>query len=319
MDTADVLTAPAPAFRLGEETAREAPAQTGVYAAWITDAESLAECGVAGPEPRVIYIGQARGSGGLRARLRIHAREPFWSLLDLLASRGTILPGWWHHAIKNQPHRRTLDVPPLAKLSESAALTWQQDHLRWGWTSIKKPSPVESTLIAQYQPLLNLRGRGFGLLGPPQLRMIGDFEVARAGWFFSAAWIAAITSADDGWVAWDDLTTSLDLEIDEAGWPMALGGGGTRVTLQLPTELEAREIVNKACDVAFNDYDNEASAWWCAYAGLAFRPKAQQIDEALRHAFRRHVAALDLPPTLPPRDRRVELLELIKLLPSVAH
>lgn len=314
-----MLTIPRPAFRLDEAAARAAPTQTGVYAAWITDAESFSECGIAAPEPRVVYIGKASGGGGLRSRLLRHARQPFWSLLDLLASRGTILPSWWHHAFKRQPHKRTLKTPPLAKLAEDAALAWQQDHLRWGWTSTGEPRPVESSLIAQHQPLLNLHGRGFALLGPPQMRLIGDFERARAGWLFSTAWIAALTAAEGEWVTWSELTRSLHLEIDEAGWPMPLGQGGKRVKLRLPTELDAQRIVKKARDVEFNEYDDEALAWWSAYAGLAFRPRAQSVDEALRHAFRCEVDALDLPRTLPPPDRRVELLKIIKLLPGVAH
>src|SRR4051794_2564793 len=109
-----MLTVPRPEVRLDEATARGAPARPGVYGAWITDTESLAQCGIAGPEPRVVYIGKASGASGLRSRLLRHAKQPFWSLLDLLATRGTIVPGWWHYAFKNQPYKRTIKAPPLA-------------------------------------------------------------------------------------------------------------------------------------------------------------------------------------------------------------
>jgi hypothetical protein len=302
-----MVIAPAPETLLDVATARSVPADTGVYAAWITDPNGLEQCGVAGPEPRVVYIGKASGRGGLRSRLLRHARDPFYSLADLLASRGTILPCWWHFAWKDQPFARTVKAPPLARLSSDAALAWQHQHLRWGWVTLEDPRAVESALIATHQPLLNLHGRGLVKLGPPQLRDIGDYEAARAAWLFSTVWIAAITAAEDEWNTWNEAIRVIGFEIDEEGWPMPLGSGGRPVKFRCPTETGARRIIRRTREVTFNAYD------------VVLRPKKQTVDQALELAFRREVDAIDTPSTLPSADRMIELRALIRLLPDVVH
>jgi hypothetical protein len=156
-----LIDPPPPTRRLDVASAGRASAKPGVYAAWICDPDALASCGVAGPAPRLIYVGKASGRGGLRARLLRHARTPFWSLVDLLGARGTIRPGWWQYAIKHQRHSRSLHAPPLAAATERAALAWQHEHLVWGWVPIADAGTVESALIAAHEPLLNLRGRGY--------------------------------------------------------------------------------------------------------------------------------------------------------------
>jgi hypothetical protein len=102
-----------------------------------------------------------------------------------------------------------------------------------------------------------------------------------------------------------------------------VGDGDGAVLIRPPGERGARELLRDALSalgeaVEFND-DEEASAWWAAYAGLEFRPRAQTADEALHAALRQEVGRLDTPPSLPPEPRRRELADAIAWLPGVAH
>jgi hypothetical protein len=243
-------------------------------------------------------------------------------MVDLLAMRGKVRPGWWQYAVKNQPYLRSLHAPPLAQDAERDALAWQREHLRWGWMRVAKAGTVESALIAQHQPLLNLRGRGYSLLGPPQLRAIGEWESARAAWLFSCAWIAILTAAEDGWIRRPRGRPD-EVEIDDEGWPVPVGRGANAVRVKQPSERAARLVLRRAFEeigevASFHD-DEEASAWWAAYAGLPARPREQSVEEAIRLAVRCQPGALDTPRALPSAARRSELLSIIKWLPGVAH
>lgn len=314
---------PEPATTLDADTAKRAPQSQGIYAAWIVDEQALAEAGLSGPPPRLVYVGVAAGRGGLRHRLARHAKTPFWDLLDLLAVRGTIVPGWWHYARKNQPHKRTLHPPPLARLASDEALAWQERNLRWGWVMRNTPRSLESELIAAYQPLLNLSGQGLRVLGPPQLRYVGDWEPARAAWLFSVAWIAVLSGRPSGWVRRRLRKRADEIRVDDAGWPMPLAAAGRPERVRIPSEREARTLLSGCLPdtygtAQFND-DEEARAWWAAYIGLTFQHTPQAVEDALHLAASRRVDAIRTPPTLPDEPRRRELLQLIRLLPRVCH
>jgi hypothetical protein len=130
---------PPPEHRLDLESASRLSAISGVYAAWIVDEQALMAAGIGGTAPVLVYVGKADGAGGLKQRLTSHARWPWWELLDLLASRGTVLPGWWSYAQQNTS-RRTLVAPPLAALAESEARAWQHQHLVWAGSPRKSPT-----------------------------------------------------------------------------------------------------------------------------------------------------------------------------------
>lgn len=137
MDLAGML--PRHDQRLDLQAVRHIPRVEGVYAAWITTREALVEIGIDGPPPVLVYIGKATGVGGLRTRLRRHASSAWWELIDLLASRRTVLPGWWSHSQKNTG-RRTLLIPPLAMVSHAQALDWQHRNVRWAGSRIRTPA-----------------------------------------------------------------------------------------------------------------------------------------------------------------------------------
>lgn len=314
---------PEPFTALEEAHARAAPRERGVYAAWITDGSALADAALETPAPRLVYVGKASGREGLRHRLLRHARTPFWDLLDLLAARGTIVPGWWRYADKHQPFKRSLHVPPLASRSEAAALAWQHEHLRWGWLTHDTPGPLEVTLIAAHTPLLNLSGKGLKRSGPPQMRMIGEWEAARAAWLFSVSWIAVLCARPDDWIRRRRLRRSMEVSINDDGWPVPLDTGYSTHEVTIPTERTARGLLHEAArdadlPMVFND-DEEASAWWAAYAGLRFRPQQQSVEAALVHALHRRVTALDMPTTLPSAACQKGVLPVIRELPAVVH
>jgi hypothetical protein len=316
--------------RLDRELVARVPRDPGTYAAWIIDSAALVEAGIAGTPPVLVYVGVANGSGGLRARLRDHASAPWWELLDLLASRKTVLPGWWSYANKNVG-RTSLTVPPLANVAEQQALAWQHCHLRWGW--ITNPSVSASTLecawIERYLPMLNLKGRGYKALGPVQLRNGIGYERERAWWLFHVSWIAVITLQPPGWV--DDCWTPGEwwgadrVSCDDDGWPVRIGDGETH-TIRIPSERSARELLLAAAPPTLRDEaadssttSEEATAWWAAYAGHAFLQDSQPHSDALRAGLARSADGYRAPISLPTGPKRADLLELIRPLPGVGH
>lgn len=314
---------PPPEHRLDTKTASGVPASRGVYAAWIVDERALAEAGIGGVPPVLLYVGKAGGAAGLRARLTRHAAHPWWELVDLLASRGTVLPGWWSYAEKNTTHR-TLRIPPLAAVAEAETRAWQHENLRWGW--ISKPRTdvraYEAALIAMHRPLLNRHGRGYKAEPLVQLRAVGIYEDARVWWLFHVAWLAVLTLRPQAWVR-----RSLNghvIAADEHGWPVCLDEG-THHKLRIPGERAARGLLARAAPPALHDAVSgatssaEATAWWAAYAGHAFLKQPDAPDVALRAALTRSSNALRAPQAGPSESGHARLVDLVRQLPSVAH
>jgi hypothetical protein len=320
---AGAIDVPEARIRLNLEIARAAPTKRGLYAAWIMSEAALGQAGIAAPAPRVVYIGVGNGRSGLRNRLQRHASDPFWDLVDLLAARGTVLPGWWQYAIKHQPLKRIVKPSPLANLTSRQVLAWQESNLRWGWDTTKDVAAHEARLIAEAQPVLNIKGRGFRALGPPYLRAIGAWEPARAAWFFSAVWIAVLCRQPDGWIRSLRLGRLHEIGVDHDGWPTPLAQSRRLVRLHIPSESQARKILSpllprEISANPFND-DEEGRAWWAAYAGLQFRPSAQTPEEALSHALAQNVGSIRTPPKLPEHERRKALVSIVGQLPGVTH
>ena len=316
--------------RLDVQRAGRVTERPGVYAAWIADAAALTDVGVDGPAPVLWYVGRATGAGGLRARLRRHARSAWWELVDLLASRRVVLPGWWSYAFKNTA-RRTLTVPPLAMVSHDETLRWQHSHLRWGWIAGSKVNTkaLEGDLIATHLPLLNLHGRGLSGRAPVQLRNRLAFEQDAAWWLFHVSWLAVIVSAPEEWIEVRGRHTSWPISCsvacDDDGWPVPLTEGRDH-KITVPDEASARQVLIKAAPrdlravVAETRTDaHEATAWWAAYAGHPFLRHSQPHESALAAALRRDDDGYAGPGRLPTDAKLRDLLALIAPLARVTH
>jgi hypothetical protein len=68
---------------------RDVPTDPGYCAAWLKNEAALAEAGIDGPRPRLLYVGKA--VGGLRQRLRRHINGGLPGLPSILAARGVVL------------------------------------------------------------------------------------------------------------------------------------------------------------------------------------------------------------------------------------
>jgi hypothetical protein len=314
---------PPPRHRLDPAAAAQLPRTPGIYAAWITMDAALEQVGIAGPAPRLVYVGIATSKAGLRRRLTAHVSTPWWELLDLLASRRAVLPAWWAHSFKNSPHR-TLTIPALAQLASDEALAWQHEHLRWGWTEMPKAEAqaAEVAAIAAHRPLVNRKGLDYGAEPPPQLRATGPHEAARAWWLFHAAWLAVITIEEASYSAVD--FGRLMVAVDEDGWPVPLADGDHQ-RLDLPSDWEAQRVLVGAAPselrgaVADETDSEQAFAWWAAYSGHQFLPGGGTTHDALHGAFTRSDEGHRAPSHLPAEPTRSRLVALVKQLPRVTH
>lgn len=316
--------------RLDVQRAGRVTERPGVYAAWIPDDAALTNLGIDGAAPVLWYVGRATGTGGLRARLRRHARSAWWELVDLLASRRVVLPGWWWYADKNTAHR-TLTIPPLAMVSHEETLRWQHSHLRWGWVAASKVNTraLEADLIATHLPLLNLHGRGLRGRPPVQLRKRLEFERDAAWWLFHVSWLAVITLRSDEWIEVRSRHTSrpvtCSVACDDDGWPVPLAEGRHH-EITVPDEAAARKVLIKAAPRELRAVvaetgtgAHEATAWWAAYAGHPFLRDGTPHEDVLAAALRRNDEGYAGPGRLPTDTKLRSLLNLVALLPRVTH
>jgi hypothetical protein len=326
---------PSPSQSLDIEAARQAPTDQGIYAAWLTAEEALREIGIDGPPPVLVYVGIAVGKGGLRHRLLRHAQVPWWELIDLLASRRTVLPAWWAHAPKNTD-RRTLTTPMLARIAEEQARAWHHEHLRWGWEVMtrKEAETREVAVIAAHRPLVNRKGRGYRAGPPPQLKAGNTYEPERAWWLFHAAWLAVLSLEHTDFVRplrrWHPTTYSLEVATNPDGWPVPLGQGTPRRIRVPKTDRAAERVLAGAArragapqeiqDAVRDDTPaSQAFAWWAAYAGCEFRRDPIPVRDALGGALTRRDDGFRAPTRLPDAALRSHLVDLVKLLPYVTH
>ncbi len=337
MTLSDLSYLPGPQGPLTPLTVRHVPHKPGVYAAWLEDADALEQAGIEPDEDgtALLYVGLS--TSGLARRLQRHVFAPFWDLAELLAMRRTVLPAWWVRAQKSTTGR-TVSPTPLAGVTEDQALGWQYQHLRWGWVPVSRDEVrrVEVELIAEHQPVLNLRGQGLRAAGPPQLRYVGRYEAERAEWLFRLTWLAVLTLAPDGWVGRP--TASLHVAMDADGWPCRVRGFADRGThaVDLPDDRWALERIAAAAPAELTDVieaphapapgvidtcdpeqAQEARAWIAAYL-MAPPGDATTPDERLAAALRGQRSGIT-PIRLPTGDRLRELLDLVDLLPGVAH
>lgn len=312
--------------RLNLENVGGLPNRPAVYAAWIVDQAALSEAGIEGPAPVLMYVGK---TSCLKRRLRRHAQWPWWNLIDLLASRGTLLPAWWSYADKNITGS-TAAPPLLATTSMSQARAWQEKNLRWGW--VTDPSmgvgPLESRLIKAHRPLLDRSGQGYPARLPVQLRRIGPYEKERAWWLFHASWLAVLTLKPIRWVAkapsyrpafWE----SYAIACDDDGWPVPLTEGTVHETMilddwsarEILVEVAPTELVDAVADSSTGS--DEAAAWWAAYVGHRFLRDSQPHEDALRAALACGASAYRAPRKLPSGPKLDELLDLVRPLPGL--
>ena len=218
---------PEPNARLDWEAAKSLPDRPGIYAAWILEEDALEAVGVEGPAPVLTYVGKA---GSLRERIGRHVpgpqllhRLPFIDLGELLALRGAVISNWWARSFDKGPNKYWNTPSALGALGIDQTLSWQRDHLVWGWTPIPKGglSQLEARLINTHAPLLNRRGQGLSH-HPPQLRRIGPYEETRALWLYLLSFTAATrtTFERSPWGADEELSVGLDAE----GFPCLEGG-----------------------------------------------------------------------------------------------
>lgn len=283
----------------------------------------MAELGVHGALPFLLYVGKGSGPGGLRARLRRHAEVPWFEIADLLACQARTLPLWWGYADKVHP-RRVPPMTPLARVAFDQALAWQHRRIVWGWEGVSGSlvGAHESALIADNMTLLNRRGRGYAQYGPAQLRAIGPYARQRAWWLFHASWIAVLDQRPDGWA--HRTLRSTRVACDEAGWPTPLSEGRQQV-VKVPSERAARRVLAECAPPHLRDAAsvrseaNEARAWWAAYAGHQFTAEPESVEAALRAALRTDAQGRRGPATLPDPARQAQLAKLIARLPGIAH
>lgn len=337
MTLSDLSYLPEPLGPLTPLTVRLVPDTPGAYAAWLEDADALEQAGIEpdGDGRALLYVGLSTRS--LALRLRRHVFSPFWDLAELLAMRRTVLPAWWVRAQKTTTGR-TVRPTPLARVTEDQALGWQYQHVRWGWVPVPRDEVrrVEVELIAERQPLLNLHGQGLRAAGPPQLRHVGRYEAERAEWLLRLTWLAVLTLSPDGWVARP--TGLLHVVMDPEGWPLRVRGFSDRGThaVDLPDGRWALERMAAAAppdlagvieaphepapgviDTCDPERVQEARAWIAAYL-MAPPGDATTPDERVAAALRGQRSGTT-PTRLPTGARLRELLDLIDLLPGVAH
>lgn len=327
MDTAGSGDPPPGEHRLNLQNAGDLPDRPAVYAAWIVDQAALSDAGIEGPEPVLMYVGKTTS---LRRRLRRHAQWPWLNLIDLLASRGTVLPAWWSYSEKNIMGSTAAAPPLLAITSLAQALAWQEKNVRWGW--ITDPAvgvgALESRLTKAHRPLLDRSGQGYPARLPVQLRRIGPYEKERAWWLFHVSWLAVLTLKPIGWLGrapsyrpafWE----SYAVACDDDGWPVPLNKGTVHETM-IPEDWTAREILVEVAPSELLEAvadsstgSEEAAAWSAAYAGHQFLRNSEPHEETLRAALSGGASAYRAPTKLPSGPKLDELLDLIKPLPHL--
>lgn len=319
------------------EAWREVPNRPGVYAAWITTPAALRALGVAGPAPRLIYIGRAVAASGLRGRLLEHTLSSWQTLNELLAARGGCVFSWWHRTrlARDAPYRPTPSA--LGDLSSHEALRFQHEHLRWRWISCRsrtRAEALEIELLASNEPLLN------HLLAdptPPQLRYHQGFEAARARWLWHMSWTALFVGDNESrnlnnataerWGLYERWSRRA-YQADRLGYPLPLDEhDSTAERLPMPPAREIHEDMSIAAAGAPAEVrhalgvgitDRELETWWAAHVAARF------VGGDLRGAL---TASLNLwdethapgPHRLPSTERRADLAKLTLMLRSYRH
>ena len=278
------------------EVLEQVPDKPGIYAAWVVDESALRQCGIAGPAPSLIYVGKA-GERGLRKRLEIHARRPFYELGELLAVRGNALFPWEHRVVQYGPGR--FKPGPLCQISSRQTLEWQHRHLMWSWRTVSSKSVTksENEAIEAGEPILNRQGGGSV---PPQLRAASGYSRARSRWLWHVVWAwldyydaeSPTLSAADA----TDWQRGQHFRIDRDGYPLPASLWERRERhVALPRSWPSKDsLLRLMRDAARNAEPavrhavgqglgiEELCIWYSAHCAARFLPKPWDLRDALR-------------------------------------
>jgi hypothetical protein len=321
------------------EARKEVPEKPGVYAAWVTDARSLREVGIAGPTPQLLYIGKAPGKRGLRERLETHSHTVFFDLQTLLALRGNVLFNWWGRLASENKERigRYFKPSKLGELSDDQTRVWQHQHVMWAWSLCPADyvASVERDLIVKRTPLLNRQHGGPEL---PELRRMGRYDAARARWLWHMSWAALLVGdlkkLGSQARQWEAARASSRYGSDSLGYPVASDGAAVKQRRITALDFESREAlmadaiadappeVRHAFAQEWEDVlEHETEIWWAAHRAAELLPTPISVRDAMS-------ATLSLatdseapgPKRLPSSSARMtRLLHLTKALRHMRH
>jgi hypothetical protein len=334
----DVKTAVLLAAR---EQVQRCPNETGIYAAWIRDRTGLAEVGISGPLPRLMYVGIGGSRGGLRARLKRHASSAFLPTNELLAARGVVLAGWGDRYAPKTSGRMAKKTP-LLDLASEQTLAWQHKRFRWAWQpcSPELARLSELAAVSECSPILNLSGAVDGM--PPQLRAMGRNERARARWLWHISWAALLIGYStrsrppvdkDLWREWSDSDNTRRIAVDPLGFPMPRAEVMSRrqvQTVRTPSLDEIWDMMRRAARGATPEVraavnegrpdDDELAAWWAAHAGAPYLPQPVSVQTSIAQSFKLFSEQQAACPERLPNEARVqELSKMLTMLDGANH
>lgn len=156
LEAAETLLAPS-ALRSAEEILSgqtATPKTSGVYALWL----DIALNGMAPPaifygQWRLAYVGIAGATTGLRRRLRQHLKGPC-AVSTLRRALAALLVSELNLDVALSPRRKVL----LTGEGEARLSAWLSAHGRFAWMEHASPRTLESTLITDLAPPLNVAG-----------------------------------------------------------------------------------------------------------------------------------------------------------------
>jgi hypothetical protein len=187
---------------------------------------------------------------------------------------------------------------------------------------------IETALIDEHRPVINLAGRGYSARGP-LIRDDGFKERVRAWWLFRVAWLAVISGEPDAYTRRRAGLRGSTIEVgwDAHGWPVPLESAASRGIVERRSEAAQRKRLLAASPPDLRDAvckwldSDEATAWAYAHTGLALVAGAGVTDilaDALSRATRQPG-----PEVLPNPETRMALYRLVsgrnRLIVDVVH
>lgn len=326
------------------------PKSSGIYAAWVLDAEALGAAGIDGPAPRCIYVGKAERAG-LAARLKQHVTFTFQSLNEILAARGLVLFDWGDRFRPPMAGKYRVEETALARIAASGTRSWQHQHLRWSVAplSADQVRDAEKAAILDLKPLLNITHGGRPL---PQLRACSQHESVRARWLWHASWLGLLlprfelrsARAKAHWPQSDTrrrrqglLRRSIRIaaRVDPDGFLVPMGGAprfageARNVAIDWPTVQDVCNLLEGAAAGSTDEIQSavahapgpELLAWWAAHAGAPYLGRGCiNVRDAIAQSLLPNPAGTATESfKMPAETRRTELLELVDALNRTRH